>query len=277
MTTPSRTTMFRRVVIGFRDTCESSSSLEATARFAQLIETELLGVFIEDTELMEWSGSPLMRQFTSISRPPVPASPARLAEEFSAAADMMRRRFARAAATLGVRARFQIERSSAATLEIKGAGPEDLLVVVEPADPMARLSYPFTTVLEAVAKSQAPVLYMPNQVRQRTGPVVSVFRDADDQGHRIAADLASRLGEDMIDIRFSEDELPQAEAAAKAASGRAPASVEHIRHALDGVRECLIVFSRQVLGDHDPSLFVLLAAERRVPLLIVGAGPPASP
>lgn len=245
---------FRRLVVGFRDASGPGAGLEAAAQLAERFRAELLGVFVEDLGLVEWSAAPLARRATGPSRPLAPFTAERLAEEFAAAAAVARQRLARVAAARGIGSRFLVERTSAASLQLGAAGPEDLLVVVEPDDPLARLSHPFTTLLGAVARAAAPVLFVPRRVFQRPGPVVAVTRRPEEPAHRIAAAVAGALGEVLI-------ELP----------GGAPAETARLAHALAPVGERLIVLGRPALAAADPLLFAALAAERRVPTLVAGS------
>jgi hypothetical protein len=273
METRSRVTIFRRVVVGFRDTSESLSSLEAAARFAQRFDTALLGLFIEDAALMAWSGS---RELRHVSRAPAghaEMTPERLAEDFAAAAAVVRQRFVRVAAELGLSAEFHVERAGAGALEFPGIGPQDLLVVAEPADPMARFSYPFRGALQAIALSAVPVLYFPHRAVQRTGPVVAILRPEDAEIGEVAADIASALGETVtaFHIGSSRDAPPASrEPGAQPAARTVLPSAEGIRDALATVRECLIVISRAALPIDDPLLFATIASERMTPVLVLG-------
>ena len=245
MTRRPRAISFRRVVIGFRDTFGSASSLAAAAGFARLLETELVGIFIEDEELMEWAASSFARRVPATATEPARTPPAH--EESATAAGMMRQRLSRAATSCGLIARFQTERASAASLDLRGVGPDDLLVVVEPADPLARQSYPFTATLEAMIRHPAPVLYVPCHVRPRPDPCVAVAGHVDETVRQLAEAIADKLGAQVVELHDTPN-------VAKAAGER------------------LIVFDRDTLPEDDLSSFATIAAEHGAPALIVGTG-----
>ncbi|SMF48490.1 hypothetical protein SAMN06265365_11646 [Tistlia consotensis] len=248
--------VFRRVVVGFRDASGSAAALEATARLAQGLRAELLGIFVEDLALLEWSASPLTGQVARTTSAAAPFTPDRLAEEFARAATVSRQRLSRAAARLGLTVRFRIERASAVTLQVAAAEPGDLLVVVEPTDPMARLSYPFAELLRSIAGTSAPVLFMPRAVSLRHGPVVAVTRGSD----RPARSLAAALGEPLVSLAGPEQSLPLGH--------------EAMSRLLQPLHEHLLVFDRPSLAAMGPLLFAELATERRVPALVVGETAP---
>ena len=119
--------------------------------------------------------------------------------------------------------------------------------MVEPTDPMARLSYPFAELLRSIAGTAAPVLFMPRAVSLRRGPVVAVTRGSD----RPARSLAAALGEPLVSLVGPEESPPL---------GR-----EAVSRSLAPLHEHLLVFDRPSLAAMEPLLFAELAAERRVP------------
>ncbi|MEQ8816332.1 MAG: hypothetical protein RLO51_06240 [Thalassobaculum sp.] len=258
--------VFRRAVIGFHDAGCSPSGLDAAVGFARAMESQLVGVFVEDTPLLEWSSSPLSRHVTTLAGRWATATPDSLAAEFATAARIVRRRLSRVAEALGVSVDFRVERASAASLTFAAtARPRDLLIVVEPADPMARLCYPFADLVRAIEASSAPVLYMPHGAQQRRGPVVSIEPQLDGESSRIAAEVAARIGESLISIGGAD------------APWTAPLNLQDVEHALAGVAERLVVLGRPEPTSSQPSLFATIAARRLVPTLVVGAGHPGAP
>ena len=270
MTDPqSAPRVIRRLVVGFHDAAGSSSALEATVRLARTMESQLLGIFVEDAPLLEWSSSPLTRQVGGGVRPGGTFTPDTLAADFATAAAMMRERLARLAGGVGLTAGFRVARTSASSLDFDGREPGDLLVVVEPTDPMARLSYPFAGLLQTIARTSVPVLYMPHRVLQRRGPVVSIAPRPDDPGQRLAAEVAATIGEDLLNVP------PPAHGSSPGVGG--PLSLQDLSRALSGVRERLLVLSRPTLPADDPCLFASIATQRMVPTLVAGTGKNGDP
>ncbi len=258
--------VFRRLVIGCHGEAGSRSALEATVRLARTMESQLLGIFVEDAPLLEWSSSPLTRQVGGGVRSGGPFTPETLAADFATAAAMMRERLARLAGGVGLTAGFRVARSSGSSLDFDGSEPGDLLVVVEPADPMARLSYPFAGLLQTIARASTPVLYMPHRVLQRRGPVVAIAPQPDE---RLAAEVAATIGEDLVSVAPSARGNPS--------EPGHPLSLQEVSRALSGVRECLLVLSRPTLPADDPGLFAAIATQRMVPTLVAGTGKNGKP
>jgi hypothetical protein len=134
--------LFRRFVIALQGAPDSMEGLAIAARFAQLFRSELFGIFVEDAGLTEWSASPIARHFSRVSATSSSVSPEMLARDFSAAASIARRRLLQVATALGLTMRFEVNRMTAPSLDIDVLEPGDLLAVIEPADPMTRLSIP---------------------------------------------------------------------------------------------------------------------------------------
>lgn len=274
----SHSEQFRRLVIGFRDASSTPAELEAVARFAQALQSQLFGVFFEDESLAQWCDSPLLRQFRGRSPMARPIGAGELAEEFAAAATMMRRRLDKVAAAFGLRSAFAIERGRVAALGALPAEPGDIEVVIEPADPLARMSYPFTAVLRTIERTKAPVLYVPHRTRHHAGPVVSVNRAEETGPLAIATEIARLLGEEIVRKPIEEILSPASERPTEL--GRRPPAPTAARQTQAAQKpptaERLIVIERGVLPADRPLLFAAIAAMRMVPVLIAGGDDPAA-
>lgn len=245
MTGQSGAVAFRRVVIRFCDTFGSVSSLEVAAGFARTLRSELVGIFIEDEGLIEWSSSPLARQIPMAAPSGTSAPAAGRGQEMTAAVINVRRRFMHAATALGLRTSFEVERSSAVSLESAGAGQDDLLVVIEPADPLARQSYPFTAILEAVVRYAGPVLYVPRNVRRLPISAVMLAKDASEAVQGNVRSIAAQLGAKVVEV-------------------------DQVSEARSHRGEVLIALDRKNFeGDRD-FRFAAIAAELGAPALVLG-------
>lgn len=264
--------LFRRTVIALRDPSEAPAAIEAAVRFARDLESDLVGIFVEDAEVVAWSGSATARQVRSRH---TTAAPTLLADEFAQAAVIARRRVSAIERRLGVHVAFSVQRAAAASIDLPGLNAGDLLVVLEPGDPMARSSYPFVSLVEAVARAEAPVLFVPSGVAAHRGPVVGIMRDLDTQGARLTSDVAQALGTQSIAL------LPRHEPHPQDVHPGHPSRVDRtieidaptpttLERALGHAGERLIVLERGCLAGQAPELFVTLAAVRAAPVLLVG-------
>jgi hypothetical protein len=158
----------------------------------------------------------------------------------------------------------------------------DLVVIAEPADPLARALPPYPRLVRAACETSAAVLYMPHGARRRAGPVVALARASDDAALALAAPVAAALRERLIVLAAGEPASEQDIARAAAAlTGRDCATLkvdkryatslpDAIRAALAPYRERLLVASRAAVAD-DLAGFLRLASERAVPLLLAAA------
>ncbi|MEW5423819.1 hypothetical protein [Amorphus sp. 3PC139-8] len=243
--------IFRRTVIGLRDPSEAPTSLEIAVRFAHSVDSELVGIFVEDAELFEWSDSATIRH---VSVRQAETAPRRhLADEFSEAAAVARGRLFAIESRLGIRVGFSIERAAAASLDLPGIEPSDLLVVLEPANPMARRSYPFSAIVNAVARTDLSVLFVPSNVAERSGPVMGIVGGRHTRAAELTGAVAHALATKSVLV------LPQPDAP------DAPPDV------LGTGTERLIVLERGRFPHETSETFVTLASERRVPILLIGS------
>jgi hypothetical protein len=245
--------LFRRIIVGFPGPAGSSSDLEAVARFARHFNSQLIGRFLEDTGVLAWASLGGSRHFSRGSTGSENASQEDLSRAFSEAAAVARARLARAAASLGLAAQFEVRRDLSPSTYLENQDEQDLNALIEPFDPFERMSYPFAGALAAVAKSSSPVLYVPRGTLNRAGPVLALVEQEDRANLDLAARVAAALGAKMQHLTTA---VP------------APALPENFK-------ERLIVLSRGLLSAHGARSLAGLLAQRRVPGLIVG--PPAYP
>lgn len=238
--------LFRRFVIASQGAPDSMEGLAIAARFAQLFRSELFGIFVEDAGLIEWSASPIARHFSRVSATSSSVSPEMLSRDFSAAASIARRRLLQVATTLGLTMRFEVNRMTAPSLDLEVLEPGDLLAVIEPADPMTRLSYPFTAVLRAIMEAPLPVI--PHGAVERSGPIVSVIARQDEDDRQFVERIAQFLDEELI----------------------VPPNLDFFAPRAETSHERLIVINRQAPLLNNLTAFTAMLTNRKVPALLIG-------
>lgn len=244
MAEDSEILVFRRVVIGFQGSSDSRKSLEIAAELARRMKSELLGVFVEDPGLIDWCSARTVRHFSRIGG--AGASLQALQLDYSAAAALARSRLFSVARALGLDTHFEVIRAARGLADPQFNRPGDLLVVIEPDDPLARHSYPFAGMLQRAVDWNVPILYVPHDARIRQGPIVAI--GAGDETRRMAGDIARSLGEQAFLLPEGDfSQLPP-----------------------EGRHEKLIVIDRQSPFVRELRNLARLLAERRVPALIVG-------
>jgi hypothetical protein len=248
---------FRRIVVRFPDASGSHPGVLAAARLARLFQAELAGLFIEDAQLLELSALPLMRHLRASPGGIATTGLEQLGQDFAAAAALARGRISRIGREFGLATTFTVIRGNVASLAFDATASGDLLVVVEPADPMARMVHPFLEIVRGVASSPAPILYAPHRLLGRTGPVVALAHSPLARAGEIATAVAASMGERLLTFESAGN-----------LDGLLPASVDRV---LAGTSESLIVIDQALLTPENPE-FPAIAARRRVPILIAGEG-----
>lgn len=273
-------TSIRRVVVGFADAAAAADVVIATAaELAHALNVELTGLFIEDALLFDATAFPWLRAIEPRRLLWQSLDTAQVTELHALAARAAERLLLGKAAAFGVAAGFQIVRGDPATTLARRCEPSDLLVIAEPADPIARTLHPYPSLVRAIWETHAAVLYVPHGARSRAGPVVAVAEAADDAALALAAPVAAALKERLIVLAAAQPESEQAIARAArtltggdcvvlrlnaAATGSWP---DAMSRALAPYRERLLIVSRAGLGG-DLESYLRLARDRTVPLLL---------
>lgn len=205
MSTP---TLYARIVAGFAEDAPPAV-VDAVIELARCLNAELQAVLLEDALTLALAEMPASRAFDPRAAVWRELPLARLRQQMELAASVLQRRLEGAQA-LGVRAQFTVARGGAAKALGSLAQGSDLLVIVEPADPMARWVQPFAGLLQAALATSAALLYLPHRGRTHDGPV-AVFGESA-SAHELARRLAQALDASLVTIET--DELGRAPALA---------------------------------------------------------------
>jgi nucleotide-binding universal stress UspA family protein len=108
--TPQRIeSAFRRILVAIDPSGGARDVLVAAARLAARQEAELLGLFVEDTDVLTLASLPFAREFGLLSAPR-PMDPTTTESEIRAQAALVERWLATAARELGLSWSFEIRR-----------------------------------------------------------------------------------------------------------------------------------------------------------------------
>ena len=173
-----------------------------------------------------------------------------LQHELELATAVLRRRL-EAAQSAGLHTQVTIARGGAGSMLGEHVQDSDLLVLTEPADPMARWVQPFTGLLEAALATPAALLYLPHRGVRSSGPIAAF-------GSGAAAELARRLGQTLGAPCIDAEAGPPA---LRARSLHALLARLHER------RVRVVVCDRAALGAH-PQRTLQEAGDRRIAVLL---------
>jgi hypothetical protein len=271
---------FKRVVLGLHAT--APDRMQFAVGMADLLQLELLGVFIEDTSLHALASIPFAREFRTLSGDWHAISPHQVSHDLRVAARTAERSFADAAKRLATRWQFEVIQGSTAETIASVWQSGDIVVIVEPRSPAERATQQFAWLIDAALRSHAAVMLVPARVVRTAGPILAFAESPADPSISAAARIAVAAKEDLIIA--APCDMPAGDARMRALAAETGLRIEAVRlagsptfdwralaAASRQLRERLIVVSRGAIGDNA----LTLASDRGVPVLIIEAAPGA--
>jgi len=273
---PTESHSFKRVILGLRSSAPDRTTRLAV-ELAQLLNLELLGVFLEDTSLYDLANIPFARELRPLGGGWHPIDINQLSHELEIAARSAEKMFAEAARHLPTQWRFEIARGPIAATIAAVSQTSDIVMIGEPASAAERVSQQFSWLIQAAFRSAAAVMVVPSQIARVSGPIVAIATTMDDPSIAVAAGIARAANEELIVVDLCENAIDEAHIGALAAakglaikhiigSGITRANVAPLAHALRSLHERLVVMTR---GASDDQVISLIAAEQQVPVLVV--------
>jgi hypothetical protein len=241
---------FERALLLLDIDSQQREAIVIAARFAELLDLSLVGLFAFDEALRQLAGYPSTRELVSAGGTWRPMDIDRLAHEHTLIAEAANRMFNAVTRTVGVPATFEIVTGQPIHAVVSMSRALDVLVVPEPARASASATHAFSLLLDAAMRSPASVLLVPRAVKWRAGPIVAVAGSPNDPSIQIASAIAAAAHEKLVTVDAS-DKAPF-QLASSFANGN----------------ECLIVIGREhIAGAYEVGREI--AEQRRVPVLIL--------
>lgn len=266
---------FKRLVLGLEPSAPDRA-IRLAANLAQLLHLDLVGLFLEDPSLHDLAALPFAREFRPLGGGWRSIDLGQLTHDLDIAVRNAERMFAEAAKDLTTQRQFEVARAAAAQAIASVSRSGDIVAIMEPPTPAARLTQQFSWLVDAAFQSAAAVMLVPTSVARATGPVAAIARVPDDPSIRTAAAIAEAAKEKLIIVHAYEAEAH--EPRASGAGGDTGLAVKHAfastpalsdpatyAHALRDVRERLVVAPRDILA---PQLALAIASSRHVPVLV---------
>jgi hypothetical protein len=226
------------------------AGVDAMIDLARALGAELQAVLLEDVATLALAELPSPRAFDPRASLWRDVGRNELQRELELATAALRRRL-EAARSAGLNMQVTVVRGGSGAVLGEDGQATDLLVVTEPADPMARWVQPFTGLLEAALAPPAALLYLPHRGTRGSGPIAAF-----DSG--VTADLAQQLAQALGAPCI---ELEARDSTAGARSLRALLAQLHER------RVRVVVCDRAALGAH-PQRALQEAGDRRLAVLL---------
>ena len=267
---------FRRLVLGLQPGAHDRT-MQLAVELADLLHLDLLGLFLEDTSLIDLAGIPFSREFRPLGGGWHTIDLDRLLHDFELAARSIERKFMGAAKRLPTGCQFEVARGSLAKTFASVSRHDDIVMIVEPQSPADRATQQFSWLLEAAFQSAAAVMLVPPQITRTKGPVVAIATLPDDSSIDAAAAIALAAKEELVIIEadgYHADDTRIRKLGAGtglsikrvAAARLGLADPTACAHAFRHIQERLIVVTRGAFADVTASA---IAAARQVPVLVV--------
>jgi len=284
MTEPDQPFEIRRILVALDASPHSMAALKAAAELAARLQADLLGLFVEDTALLDLAESPYARELLYPAASQAPLSRTSMESELKALSERARRALAAAAEQWKVRWSFRTVRGKV-TAEIMAAASEfDLLAMGKigwSLGPQARMG----SSARRAAASAIPVLLLPERALAQ-GARLLVRYDGS-SASRLAVLAAARLASpetNSLTVLLAAPDRERAaqlqlEVGALVEGKNIPIRYRQIdledgETLLRAVREekagVLVLGSRNLL--RDPAVLEALLRETETALLLLGDG-----
>jgi hypothetical protein len=262
---------FKRAVLGLEHHT-GRYGLPLAVEVARLLDLDLLGMFVEEDNLLRMAGLPFVREFSALHGWRTVDSE-QIARELSEAAASTRRMFADAVKPLHTASAFDVFRGSMAQAITAHARPDDIVILCAPAAAGEYSAEQFPRLIATALEAAAGVLLIPRRIIRVAGDVVAVARSPDDRSTRLAAEIARAAREELVVIELYGERERGADARTidrgatrRSADALATSDPALLVAAFRGERERLVVMTD---GSIDRSLPTILASWRRVPVLVI--------
>lgn len=162
----------RRIVVAIDASPSSVTALEAAAELAAILEAEVLGLFVEDVNVLRWSSLPFAREMGAVSATRRRLTSADVERHLRVQAGRARQALATVQARSGVRTSFQVARGMVSEELLRILTAEDMLSLGVRGFGQSRLLG--STARAVAAGARGRILLMPHGMRL-AGPVAVLF------------------------------------------------------------------------------------------------------
>jgi nucleotide-binding universal stress UspA family protein len=271
----------RRILVALDASADSLAALEASAELAAAIEAELLGLYVEDADLIRLPEHPFVLEIDILSAAPRRLQSGELERQLRAQAARARQMLARMAERIGVRWSFRSVRGRVASEVLACVAEADLIILGATGRSLRR--GPGSTVRALLDAASGPVMVLRRGTR--LGRTIHVLYDGTPAGWQALAAAASLMTREdarlTVVLLGPEDELERMDdevkawldqrrlSASRVSLPRGPAEIRRLTSLLLQDRSGLIVVPRSSLKGERQAFRTLLSGVN-CPLLVVG-------
>jgi nucleotide-binding universal stress UspA family protein len=199
--------VIRRILIALDASTHSLAALHAAAEMAANMQAELIGLFVEDENLLHLAGLPFAQEVRSPSAESEPMSSDKMQKELKLQASQARRALKSAAERVNARWSFRVVRGQVTASVLAAALDADLLAIGRVSRPLSSRSRLGSTARAVSIETKRSVLLMPPS-SDLDYPVLVTYDGSEGakQALRAAARLA-RSGGDKLNVLLLADSL----------------------------------------------------------------------
>jgi nucleotide-binding universal stress UspA family protein len=249
----------RRILVALDASTHSLAALEAAAGLAAGLGAELIGLFVEDENLVHLAGLPFAQEVTSPSAASQPLSSDKMERSLLLQAWQARRALEEAAERVQAKWRFQTVRGQVTASVLKAALEADLLAMGRVSRPLSSRSHLGSTARAASARTKGSVLLM-EQGSDLSYPVLVTYdgTPAARQALATAVRLAKAGGDNLTVLLLGDIDIAvstlREEVAGRLAQHNLQArvqwlpqaSVENLAALIQAANDCVLVLG----GEH---------------------------
>ncbi len=196
----------RRILVALDASAGSLTALEAAATLAARVHAELLGLFIEDINLLHLAGLPLAAEVSIWSARARPLTPGEMEQRLRAQAVRAQSALARVAARFQVRSVFRVARGQIAAELLSAAIEADLVAVGATSGEGRGVGRFGSTAQALMARATRPLLILPRGATIRA-PIGLIYDDSplSQQALALAVHFAARLqGAELVVLLLAD-------------------------------------------------------------------------
>lgn len=210
-------TRIRRILVGLDASAASLAALEAATTLAARMNAELLGLFVEDVNLLRLAGLPFASEVGMLSARTFPLETQGMEQRLRAQAERAQRALARVAGRRQVRWTFRVARGQIVAELLTAAEEADLIALGTANVQAIRRARLGSTVQAVMNRAVHPLLILPGDVTIRT-PICVIYdgSTSSTQALTLAGDLAQADDGELAVFVLADD--PEAEQRLRAAA-----------------------------------------------------------
>jgi len=206
-----RELVVRRIVVAVESLPRDMSALEAAAELAARLQAELLGLFVEDSDLLSLADTPFVGEISVFSAQSRRPDAREMERQFRAQARRIRQAFEEAMARAEVRGTFRVTRGRVKTEVLTAAREADVLILGKGGWNVARSRRLGRTIRALLAEAPASTLVLQRGAGLDV-PVGVMYDDSPLAGRALmAAALLARRDDERLTVFLVDGEIDEFE------------------------------------------------------------------